>query len=305
MDAQMRDIKTHARYRSKEMWYAWRSQLLEDLMKALQGIGEGLIRDDEVLQRAEEILEQVLPGLVEQQESLRVEAEQFELEAAATSKEEKEELAVTRERLQAVDVELEEKQKMLEELQRKMQEHETQANDLEENRAEFAAAIKEADRVKESCRSVSTHEINELKGTLFTYHNPYILTNISTHRIRPPPRTNPLMVHPLRLLLANHNNSVLQTPTPTLLPPPHLQQSLSPQRPDQLNLHRPPAKPAEHNPPLLPPTPPRLAASTTTVLNTRSRTTRPREQRLGYRARSRGSRAPSEPRRDHRGEDSF
>ena len=166
LDTQMRDIKTHARYRSKEMWYAWRSQLLEDLMKALQGIGEGLIKDDEKLQHAEQILDQVLPALIEQQQKLQAEAENLEQEAAATSEEEKEELEAARERLLGVDEELAEKQRMLQELQEDMRQQETAASDLEENRAEFAAAIKEADRVKESCRSVSTNEITALKGML-------------------------------------------------------------------------------------------------------------------------------------------
>lgn len=164
LDAQMRDIKTHARYRSKEMWYAWRSQLLEDLMKALQSIGEGLIRDDEKLQHAAQILDQIMPGLLQQHQSLQAEAQSLEQEAAAENEDEKEELEASREKIQATAYEIREKQKILEDLQREMQEQETQVNDLEENRAEFAAAIKEADRVKESCRSISTNEITALKG---------------------------------------------------------------------------------------------------------------------------------------------
>ena len=170
LDTQMRDIKTHARYRSKEMWYAWRSQLLEDLMKALQSIGEGLIRDDEKLQHAEQILEQIMPGLLEQHQSLQTEAQSLEEEAAAVNEDEKEELEVAREKLQATAYEIREKQQILEDLQREMHSHEAHVNDLEENRAEFAAAIKEADRVKESCRSISTSEITALKGS---FHHPH------------------------------------------------------------------------------------------------------------------------------------
>ena len=172
LDTQMRDIKTHARYRSKEMWYAWRSQLLEDLMKALQSMGEGLIRDDEKLQHAEQILEQIMPGLLEQHQSLQAEAQSLEEEAAAVNEDEKEELEAARENIQAAAYEIREKQQILEDLQREMQSHDTQVNDLEENRAEFAAAIKEADRVKESCRSISTNEITALKGTTNPTHPP-------------------------------------------------------------------------------------------------------------------------------------
>ena len=183
LDAQMRDIKTHARYRSKEMWYGWRSQLLEDLMKALQSIGEGLIRDDEKLQRAEQILEQIMPGLLEQHQSLQAEVQGLEDEAAAVNEDEREELEIAREKIQATAYEIREKQKILEDLQKDMQEQEIQINDLEENRAEFAAAIKEADRVKESCRSISTNEITGLKGM----HVPCISSKESDTNLRQNP----------------------------------------------------------------------------------------------------------------------
>ncbi|TKA23265.1 hypothetical protein B0A50_07322 [Salinomyces thailandicus] len=168
LDAQMRDMKTHARLRSREMWYAWRSQLLEDLMKGLSGIGEGLLKDDEVLQRAEEILDQVLPGMEEQYESLQKEAERLEIEAQATSEEEKEELEHARSRLVEIDEELQEKRRVLEELQQETQEQGRLASDLEESKVEFGAAIQEAERVREACRGVSLQEISELKGKSIT-----------------------------------------------------------------------------------------------------------------------------------------
>ncbi|KAK1020033.1 hypothetical protein LTR33_019277, partial [Friedmanniomyces endolithicus] len=150
LDAQMRDMKTHARFRSKEMWYAWRSQLLEDLMKGLSGIGEGLLRDDDVLQRAEEVLDQTLPGLMEQQASLQEEAERLELAAVETSVEEKEELEAARSRVVEVEREMEEKGRLLEELRRETEEHENLAADLLDSKTEFTAAIQEAERVRDA-----------------------------------------------------------------------------------------------------------------------------------------------------------
>ncbi|KAK5126576.1 hypothetical protein LTR85_009510 [Meristemomyces frigidus] len=173
LDTHMRDMKTYARLRSKEMWYGWRSQLLEDLMKALSGIGEGLLRDDEVLQHAEQILDQVLPGLVEQHDSLQEEAERLEQAASATSEEEKEELEQARERLAEVDGELDEKRRMLEELQQEEQEQERLASDLQENKAEFTAAIQEAERVREACRGVSLTEISSLKDSIKSLEETY------------------------------------------------------------------------------------------------------------------------------------
>ena len=166
IDAQLRDMKTHARMRSKEMWYGWRSQLLDELMHVLQGIAEGLLKDDEILQGREEILGQVLPQMTEKQASLQQEAQQLEAEASATSNEEKEELEAARTRITSVEAELEEKRRILEELQYDVQEQEEIEENLRETKDEFTAAIKEAERVRESFRTISMDEINALKGEL-------------------------------------------------------------------------------------------------------------------------------------------
>jgi len=166
IDAQLRDMKTHARMRSKEMWYGWRSQLLDELMHVLQGIAEGLLKDDEILQAREEILAQVLPQMTEKQATLQQDVQQLEAEASATSDEEKEELEAARARITSVEAELEKKQRILEELQYDVQEQEEIGENLRETKDEFTAAIKEAERVRESYRTISMDEINALKGEL-------------------------------------------------------------------------------------------------------------------------------------------
>lgn len=164
IDAQLRDMKTHARMRSKEMWYGWRSKLLDELMHVLQGIAEGLLRDDELLQAREEILNEVLPQLTEKQETLQQEAEHLESEVNSTSDVEKEELEAARARITSVDAELDERRKILEELKYDVQEQEEIEQNFHETKAEFAAAIQEAERVRESYRTISMDEINALKG---------------------------------------------------------------------------------------------------------------------------------------------
>jgi hypothetical protein len=168
IDAQLRDMKTHARLRSKEMWYGWRSQLLDELMHVLQGIAEGLLKDDETLQAKEEIVGHVLPQMAEKQISLQQEAEQLQAEVNATSDEEKEELEAARARVSSVDTELEEKRRILEELQYDAQEQEEIEENLRETKDEFAAAIQEAERVRESYRTISMDEINALKGERYS-----------------------------------------------------------------------------------------------------------------------------------------
>lgn len=164
IDAQMRDIKSNARLRSKEMWYAWRSQLLDDLMKGLQSIGEGLIRDDEVLQQLEEVVDNVVPGLIGVHGKLQMEAEMLEQENAAMNEDEKEQLDPARENLQQVSQKVADRQEELARLRREVEGLDLSIGDLQETRTEFLSAIKEADRVKEACRGISLTEINDLKG---------------------------------------------------------------------------------------------------------------------------------------------
>lgn len=164
IDAQMRDIKTNARLRSKEVWYGWRSNLLGDLMHVLQGIAEGLLKDDDLLQQKEQILADVLPGLIEERASLDAEAERLKQAVSTDSQEQREILGAARERLVAVDSELQEKRQLLQQLQQENMDRESHAEDLRETRDEFIGAIEEADRVREACRATSVDEIEASKG---------------------------------------------------------------------------------------------------------------------------------------------
>lgn len=164
LDMQMRDMKTDARLRSKEMWYGWRSQLLDELMTGLQSIAEGLIQDDETLGRSEEILDEVLPGLVGQRNKLQEEADRLEESVSAVSEEEKGELKVVRDTLVGVNSELVERQRVLDRLRREVEEQDSTAEHLQDSKEEFTAAIQEANRVREACRGVSVNEVTALRG---------------------------------------------------------------------------------------------------------------------------------------------
>lgn len=165
LDVQMRDMKTHARFRSKEVWYAWRSQLLDDLVKALSGIGEGMIKDDAVLGRTERILDQCLPLLLEQHKNLQLEAARLQEAAASTSEEDKERLDAARDRIVEIDAEMEEKRRILAEVQSEAQELERAIEKMRDNKAECVSAIQDAERLLESCRGFSLNEVNVLKST--------------------------------------------------------------------------------------------------------------------------------------------
>ncbi|KAF7189730.1 Kinetochore protein spc7 [Pseudocercospora fuligena] len=163
LDAAMRDMKTNARLRSKEMWYAWRSQLLEELMGGLSKIGEGLIQDVEILTQSEEVLDEALPPLVKQHEELQQEADLLEKTVNAIPEGDKEQLHEARENLVDVNNTLAEKRKLLDDLRRKVEEQDNLAEHLQDSKLELTAAIQESNRVREACRGVSIEEVSKLK----------------------------------------------------------------------------------------------------------------------------------------------
>jgi len=164
LDVNMRDAKTNARMRSKEIWYGWRSQLLDGLSDGLDRTRTGLDADAEVLGQKQQSLDSVLPDMLQHYEDLLKEAEQLEQAAAATSEEEKEELRASRARLVEVDEQIEERKRMLAGLQRDVDEQDNLAEAYEEGKMESLAAIQEAERVKESCRGFTIDEVQSLKG---------------------------------------------------------------------------------------------------------------------------------------------
>lgn len=166
LDGHLRDIKTHARLQAKEIWYEWRSKLLEGLENPLQATRAGLEADAKTLEERQAVLDGVLPQLLEQRVQLQMEADNLREAAAATSEEEKEELAAARERLLETNQEIEERKRMVEEFRRDLQEQERLAEAYTKSKAECTAAIKEADRVREACRGWSVDEVKALKESV-------------------------------------------------------------------------------------------------------------------------------------------
>ncbi|KAM3415585.1 hypothetical protein BST61_g9106 [Cercospora zeina] len=166
LDAQMRDMKTYARLRSKEMWYSWRSQLLAELVGGLSKIGEGLIRDDDILGGSEKVLNQTLPPLLEKQDALAQEADQLQRTANAIPDEDKESLKEARESLTVINADLSEKRRRSEDLRKQVEEQDGAIEHLRDSKTEFTAAIQEANRVREACRGVSVDEISALKASV-------------------------------------------------------------------------------------------------------------------------------------------
>ena len=166
LDTHLRDVKTNARLRSKEVWYEWRSKLLDGLEDGLAKIKSGLDEDAKVLHDREQLLDTLLPDLLIKHESLQARAIRLEEAAATTSESEKEELDNARRALSAVNAEIEERKRILEDYKQDVQEQDHFLNSYAEARVENLAQIAEADRVKESCRGWTTDEVTSLRASV-------------------------------------------------------------------------------------------------------------------------------------------
>jgi len=164
LDTHLRDAKTLARLQSKELWYGWRSQLLEGLEDGLNGIRQGLESDSEDLSLKEALLNEMLPAATQHHDALVEEAQRLEEAAVVISDEEKIELEESRQRLIAVSDAIVERKAALERLERRLQEQERLADMHTDRRSEAMGAIEEANRVKEAMRGISAEEVASLNG---------------------------------------------------------------------------------------------------------------------------------------------
>jgi kinetochore protein Spc7/SPC105 len=164
MDNQFKNLKTNARLEARGEWYTWRSTLLHDLKSGLLGTLDGFRRDETKLANQEQLLDTVLPSLVEKQTVLSTECKQLQKRHDELNSCDREELEETREKLVATDAELEERRKVLQELQQDLADKEARIEAVKERKVECVEETKAAERVREECRGWSTSEVRDLQG---------------------------------------------------------------------------------------------------------------------------------------------
>jgi kinetochore protein Spc7/SPC105 len=164
MDNQFKNLKTNARLEARGEWYTWRSTLLQDLKSGLLHTLDGFKRDESTLINQEQLLDVVLPPLVEKQEHLVTQCKQLQQRHDELNSCDREELEQTRERLTAADAQLEEKKQLLARLQQELADKEARIEAAKERKIECAEEIKAAERVREECRGWSTTEVSNLRG---------------------------------------------------------------------------------------------------------------------------------------------
>jgi len=164
LDVYLRDAKTQARLRSKEIWYGWRSQLLQGLDDGLQTIKKGLEDDSDLLAEKAALLAGVLPDMLESQQSMELEAERLQKAARAMPEKDRAMLTSARDELTGLNATLPEKKQLLEDLETDLVEQQRFAEVYVEAKVENLAAIEEAERVGEACRGWTIDEVSNVKG---------------------------------------------------------------------------------------------------------------------------------------------
>ncbi|KAI9680370.1 MAG: hypothetical protein M1829_001256 [Trizodia sp. TS-e1964] len=171
MDNQFKNVKAHARLLSKGMWYEWRMKLLEGLKTGFSIIQQGMDADEEHLQRQEQLLDPVIPGLLEENERLSQQHELLKLQAVELENCNQEDLESARKKLAAVEKEIEAKKTLLQGLQRSLVEKQERTQMVAEIKQEWVEEIKEAERVREECRGWSASEVGVLKAKVDSFES--------------------------------------------------------------------------------------------------------------------------------------
>ncbi|KUI70508.1 Kinetochore protein spc7 [Cytospora mali] len=164
MDNQFKNVKTHARLQSKAMWYEWRMKLQEGLREGLFKTAEGMSADGKLLDQQQKLLSSVLPALLKQVEALDREYENLEAVATELKDCDPEELESARTDLVAVDADMEAKAREIAQLREQLQETEESVGQLVEQKQQYSADIREAEKIREECRGWSSTEISALRS---------------------------------------------------------------------------------------------------------------------------------------------
>ena len=165
MDNQFKNVKTHARLLSKAMWYEWRMKLLDGLKEGLRQIGQGMNEDNGLLSQQEQMIQPVLPALIQEHESLENLVSVAQAQADELADCDQDELKEVRDSLISIESDLEAKQKLVEDLQSELREREDGLAEVLERKQTCIDEIREAEKMRSDCRGWSSTEVSTLHGT--------------------------------------------------------------------------------------------------------------------------------------------
>jgi kinetochore protein Spc7/SPC105 len=158
MDNQFKNVKTHARLLSKATWYEWRMKLLDGLRDGLYRHMEGIESDAEILQHQQDLLDSVMPSLLEKYETTAREESDLQIAAEELANCDQEELSEARQRLVSLESDVDAKRRMVQDLQQQLQDNEVAITEGTTRKQACLDDIQEAERIRELCRGWSADE---------------------------------------------------------------------------------------------------------------------------------------------------
>ncbi|EGD98661.1 hypothetical protein TESG_06142 [Trichophyton tonsurans CBS 112818] len=171
MDNQFRNVKTHARLLSKEMWYEWRMKLLEGLKQGLDRHVDEMKQDDAILSRKENILANVVPGLIERHDKLETDSQNLQKVIDEIENCDQEELRDARKKLLAVETELSGYKDKCTQTQSRLEAKSDLLERAQARREELLQEIREAEGIKEECRGWDGKEVRVLQDSVHSLEN--------------------------------------------------------------------------------------------------------------------------------------
>ena len=164
MDSQLKNVKTHARLLSKDMWYEWRLTLLATLRDGFFKMAEGMEIDGEMLGQQQSLLDSILPQLIHRMEQLEREESDLQSAAEELANCDQAELNEARQCLIKVNADIEAKKESIAELRRQLQGKELEISEGAKRREACIEDVREAEKIREECRGWSSNEISALEG---------------------------------------------------------------------------------------------------------------------------------------------
>lgn len=164
MDTQFKNIKTHARLLAKGIWYEWRMKLLDGVKLALEDHLVGMKADEAIIEEAEKMAGDVMPGLKARFEAAKKTAARMDEVKRRIESDDKEQLKEARDRLKLVRESIEEVKKKLEKRRKEVEELGTGIEVRGKNKVMLQECIEEAERVKEINRGWSEGEVTAWKN---------------------------------------------------------------------------------------------------------------------------------------------
>ncbi|CAZ86060.1 unnamed protein product [Tuber melanosporum] len=164
MDTQFKNVKTHARFLAKGIWYEWRMKLLEGVRAALEENLKGLKGDETLLSEALAAGQKLLPEIISRFEAAKSKLDYLREMKRRIEADDKAQLAIARESLQSVQSKVEQTKAELAQRKKDLEKLDAQLSERELRKQMLQSCIEEAERVKEMNRGWSEEEVSIWKS---------------------------------------------------------------------------------------------------------------------------------------------